>query len=59
MFSWKDVLPLLLETLKEEKYINYKGSEVSGAEYKSLIVISICSTEWDPKISTSLAKMFR
>ncbi|XP_033210812.1 Fanconi anemia group I protein homolog isoform X3 [Belonocnema kinseyi] len=57
--SWKDILPLLLETMKEDKFIGYKGSEVSGTEYKSLIVKSIIDSNWDPKISTSLAKMFR
>lgn len=24
-YSWKDILPILLQVLEEEKYINYKG----------------------------------
>ncbi|KAI4488492.1 hypothetical protein M0802_011598 [Mischocyttarus mexicanus] len=56
--SWKDLLPVLLEILEQEKYINYMDSEVSGNEYKSLIVKSICNSNWDPKIAPCLAKMF-
>ncbi|KAI4477388.1 hypothetical protein M0804_012774 [Polistes exclamans] len=56
--SWKDLLPVLLEILEQEKYIDYMGSEVSGNEYKSLIVKSICNSNWDPKIAPCLAKMF-
>lgn len=58
-FSWKDLLPTLLEVLEEEKYINHMSGEVSGSKYKSLIVNNICNSEWDTKIMPSLAKMFR
>ncbi|KAH0548377.1 Fanconi anemia group I protein [Cotesia glomerata] len=57
-YSWKDILPILLQVLEEEKYINYKGSEVSGTQYKSLIVKSICNQDWEPTILTPLTKMF-
>lgn len=57
-FCWKDVLPLILQILEEEKYISYKGNEVSGAEYKSLIIKAICSQSWELGILTSLAQMF-
>ncbi|XP_043276970.1 Fanconi anemia group I protein [Venturia canescens] len=57
--SWKDMLPIILQVLEEEKYINYKGNEVSGAEYKSLIVQSICNSPWEPEILTSLTQLFR
>ncbi|XP_015609522.1 Fanconi anemia group I protein isoform X2 [Cephus cinctus] len=56
--SWKDLLPLLLERLEDENYITYNNSEVSGLEYKSLIVESICKTQWMPDILISLAEMF-
>ncbi|XP_012279084.1 Fanconi anemia group I protein [Orussus abietinus] len=56
--SWKDLLPRLLEILEDEKHINYKGSEISGMDYKSRIIEAIISTDWEPIILTSLAKMF-
>lgn len=56
--SWKDILPLILETLEKEEYINYRGNEVSSREYKSLIVKAICNNPWDTNILTSLAEMF-
>ncbi|XP_008558987.1 Fanconi anemia group I protein [Microplitis demolitor] len=57
-YSWKDILPLLLQVLEDEKYINYKGSELTGTQYKSQIVRSICNQPWDPTILTPLTKMF-
>ncbi|XP_011502172.1 PREDICTED: Fanconi anemia group I protein homolog [Ceratosolen solmsi marchali] len=56
--SWKDLLPLLLEKIEEEKFINYRGSDVSGQEYKIIIIRSICDIDWDIKILSSIAKMF-
>ncbi|XP_058794927.1 Fanconi anemia group I protein homolog [Phymastichus coffea] len=56
--SWKDVLPVLLEKLEDEKSINYRGTDVSGQDYKITILRSICDIDWDTKILTSLAKMF-
>lgn len=58
IFSWKDVLPLLLERLEEEKNINYRGSDVTGKEYKINTIRNICEIDWKPSISTCLAKMF-
>ncbi|KZC06011.1 Fanconi anemia group I protein like protein [Dufourea novaeangliae] len=55
---WKDLLPVLLEALKDEKYIVYRDAEVSGTEYKSLIVKSICNYQWNIDNLPSLAKMF-
>lgn len=57
-YSWKDVLPLLLEKLEEEKTISYRGSDVSGPDYKKAIISSICDIDWDVSILTSIAKMF-
>lgn len=57
-FSWRDMLPVILMILEQEKYINHRGTEVSGPEYKSLIIKSICSQPWDNSILTALATMF-
>ncbi|XP_029669102.1 Fanconi anemia group I protein isoform X2 [Formica exsecta] len=57
--SWKDLLPVLLEVLEEEKYINYMNGEVSGSKYKSIIVNNICNSAWNTEIMPSLTKMFR
>ncbi|XP_011143561.1 Fanconi anemia group I protein [Harpegnathos saltator] len=57
--SWKDLLPVLLEVLEEEKYINYMNGEVSGSKYKSLIINNICISEWNTEIMPSIAMMFR
>ncbi|KAJ8664238.1 hypothetical protein QAD02_005900 [Eretmocerus hayati] len=56
--SWKDIIPLLLERLEEEKSVSYRGSDVSGPEYKLSIIRSICDIDWDPNVLTALAKMF-
>ncbi|CAL7938106.1 unnamed protein product [Xylocopa violacea] len=58
LHSWKDLLPVLLETLENEKYIIYEDAEVSGIEYKSLIIKAICNSEWNVNFLPSLAKMF-
>nr|XP_034193738.1 Fanconi anemia group I protein isoform X2 [Osmia lignaria] len=58
LHSWKDLLPVLLEMLENEKYIIHMGAEVSGDEYKSLIVKAICNYRWNVNILASLAKMF-
>ncbi|XP_015108485.1 Fanconi anemia group I protein [Diachasma alloeum] len=57
-FCWREILPITLQILEDEKYINYKGNEVTGSEYKSLIIQSICNQPWDLGTLTSLAKMF-
>ncbi|XP_011882378.1 PREDICTED: Fanconi anemia group I protein isoform X2 [Vollenhovia emeryi] len=57
--SWKELLPVLLEVLEEERYISYMNGEVSGSKYKSLIVNNICNSKWDTQIMPSLARMFR
>ncbi|XP_071633870.1 Fanconi anemia group I protein isoform X1 [Temnothorax longispinosus] len=57
--NWKELLPVLLEVLEEEKYISHMNGEVSGTKYKSIIVNNICNSEWDTQIMPSLARMFR
>ncbi|XP_029045832.2 Fanconi anemia group I protein isoform X1 [Osmia bicornis bicornis] len=58
LHSWKDLLPVLLEMLENEKYIVHMGAQVSGDEYKSLIVKAICNYRWNVNLLPSLAKMF-
>ncbi|CAK9794572.1 Fanconi anemia group I protein [Anthophora plagiata] len=58
LHSWKDLLPVLLETLENEKYVIYADTQVSGSEYKSLIVKAICNCQWDVNLLPSMAKMF-
>ncbi|XP_014472315.1 PREDICTED: Fanconi anemia group I protein isoform X2 [Dinoponera quadriceps] len=57
--SWKDLLPVLLEVLEDEKCINYMNGEISGSKYKSLIINNICNSKWNTEIMPSLAMMFR
>ncbi|XP_076166538.1 Fanconi anemia complementation group I isoform X2 [Ptiloglossa arizonensis] len=56
--SWKDLLPVLLEALENEKYITHIDAEVSGSEYKSSIIKTICDYHWNVDLLPSLAKMF-
>ncbi|KAL7305316.1 hypothetical protein TKK_0002446 [Trichogramma kaykai] len=56
--SWKDIIPLVLEKLEEEKTINHRGTDVTGKEYKNIIIRSLCDIDWNPKTLSSLAKMF-
>ncbi|XP_014217237.1 Fanconi anemia group I protein homolog [Copidosoma floridanum] len=56
--SWKDVIPLLLERLEEEKSMDHRGTNVTGKEYKAIIIRIIYELDWDIKILTPLAKMF-
>ncbi|XP_012153284.2 Fanconi anemia complementation group I isoform X2 [Megachile rotundata] len=58
LHSWKDLLPVLLEMLENEKYLVHADTEVSGDEYKSLIIKAICDYRWNVNLLPSLAKMF-
>ncbi|KOC59133.1 Fanconi anemia group I protein like protein [Habropoda laboriosa] len=40
LHSWKDLLPVLLEALENEKYVLYADAQVSGTEYKSDITLN-------------------
>ncbi|OAD51916.1 Fanconi anemia group I protein [Eufriesea mexicana] len=52
------LLPALFETLENEKYLVYANTQVSGSEYKSLIVKAICNDQWNVNLLPSLTKMF-
>lgn len=44
--------------MENEKYIVHADIEVSGIEYKTLIVKDICNYNWNVNLLPSLAKMF-
>lgn len=50
-------MPTLLELMQDEKMIICDSASVTGQAYKAQIIKSICN-EVDPKILTSLAKVF-
>ncbi|XP_078053426.1 Fanconi anemia complementation group I isoform X2 [Augochlora pura] len=58
LLCWKDLLPALLEALENEKHVVHMDMEVSGNEYKSLIVKTICDYQWNTNHLPLLAKMF-
>ncbi|XP_076294996.1 Fanconi anemia complementation group I [Lasioglossum baleicum] len=58
LLCWKDLLPALLEALENEKQIVHVDKEVSGSEYKLLIVKAICNYQWNTNHLPLLAKMF-
>ncbi|XP_076651610.1 Fanconi anemia complementation group I isoform X3 [Halictus rubicundus] len=58
LLCWKDLLPALLEALENEKQILHMDTEVSGNQYKSLIVKAICNYQWNTNHLPLLAKMF-
>ncbi|XP_033322360.2 Fanconi anemia complementation group I isoform X5 [Megalopta genalis] len=58
LLCWKDLLPALLEALENEKRVVHMDTEVTGNEYKSLIVKAICNYRWNINHLPLLAKMF-
>nr|XP_031847431.1 Fanconi anemia group I protein homolog [Nomia melanderi] len=58
LLCWKDLLPVLLEALENEKCIVRMDTQISGNEYKSLIVKTICNYQWNTNHLPLFAKMF-
>ncbi|XP_076330495.1 Fanconi anemia complementation group I isoform X3 [Tachypleus tridentatus] len=56
---WFELVPKVLATIASREVICFEGNEMSGAQYKSDIVHSLCSNKWNPKIAVHLASMFR
>ncbi|KAK3930604.1 Fanconi anemia group I protein [Frankliniella fusca] len=54
---WKELLPAMLSLLIERKKVTQSGTILSGEEYKSQIVKTLCQAAWKPQIVTSLASM--
>ncbi|XP_013780984.2 Fanconi anemia group I protein-like, partial [Limulus polyphemus] len=56
---WLELVPKVLATIASREVAAFEGNEMSGAQYKSDIVNSLCSYKWDPRIAVHLASMFR
>ncbi|KAK4882809.1 hypothetical protein RN001_006128 [Aquatica leii] len=55
---WKDVLPQSLNVIVKCPHIEYNDQDMTGLEYKTQLVNSLCMLVWSPSIITSLASMF-
>lgn len=58
-FSWKELLPELLNVLASRDKVEYNETEINGTEYKKQIINTICSIKWPPNLLISLAAMFK
>jgi FANCI solenoid 1 len=45
--------------LKEKPVVNHCGHDMSGADYRSQVVKSLCNTDWKSDSITMIAAMFR
>ncbi|KAK3595809.1 hypothetical protein CHS0354_014625 [Potamilus streckersoni] len=54
-----ELFPILLSVMAVQENISYGGSHLSGAEYKSHTLNTLCSCKWDAKHVIHLAAMFR
>lgn len=53
------MLPHLLLLLKDKPVVNDCGHDMSGADYRSQVIKSLCNAEWKPDSITMIAAMFR
>lgn len=58
MFSWKDLLPEILNVLIERELVENNGLEMSGLDYKKQVIESLCLMEWSANILTVMVSMF-
>jgi len=58
-FSWKELFPHILKIVSEIKLIRTEEFEMSGGDYKEMIITDICRFKVQPNISVALALMFR
>lgn len=58
IYSWKDLLPELLNVLVEREVVEHNGVEISGVDYKTQFIDSLCLMEWSANILTLLVSMF-
>lgn len=54
---WKELLPTMLLLLIERKKVTQHGTIMTGEEYKSQLIKTLCQSAWKPQIATSLASM--
>lgn len=57
--SWKELFPHILKIVSEIKLIRTEELEMTGADYKEMIITDICRFKVQPNISVALALMFR
>ncbi|KAF5299517.1 hypothetical protein FQR65_LT01100 [Abscondita terminalis] len=55
---WKDVLPEALNVIIKCNHVEYNDEDMTGLEYKTQLINSLCMLMWAPNIITSLASMF-
>jgi len=53
------LFPHILKIVSEIKLIRTEEFEMSGADYKEMIITDICRFKVQPNISVALALMFR
>lgn len=53
------MIPQILRILSEVKLLRTEGLEMSGAEYKEMIITDICRCKVQTNITVALALMFR
>lgn len=58
LISWKDLLPELLNVLVERDMVEKNGFEISGLDYKTQVIESLCLMDWSANILTLLVSMF-
>lgn len=57
-FSWKDLLPGVLNVLLEREIVENNGVEMSGMDYKTQVIESLCLMEWPASVLTLMISMF-
>ncbi|XP_050532964.1 Fanconi anemia group I protein-like isoform X2 [Daktulosphaira vitifoliae] len=56
---WKEIMPQILKIISEEKSLKIESLELSGADYKEMIIKDICHFKVESDIIVPLALMFR
>lgn len=57
-FSWKELLPELLNIIIERDLFEFEGEEHIGPEFKSNFINTLCQLVWSPSVVTTLTYMF-
>lgn len=58
-FSWKELIPQILKMVSEIKTLSTEEIEMSGADYKEMIITDMCRSKVQSKIAIPLALMYR
>ncbi|KRT83344.1 hypothetical protein AMK59_4329 [Oryctes borbonicus] len=57
-FSWKELLPEVLNVLTEKQCVEFNLNEMSGLEFKTQYISSLCMLDWSANIVIPLTIMF-